>query len=286
MKPQKIKTPWSQYSLPQHALSRLAGFLANHKTPWLKNYLIRYFVNRYPVNMEEAMVSDPYAYSCFNTFFTRELKSAVRPITPDTHHLASPVDGGVFQSGTLQGDPLLQVKGHHFHVDTLLGQEPLRTQTFANGHFATFYLAPKDYHRVHMPYPGRLREMIYVPGKLFSVNPTVIRAIPNIFARNERLICIFDTDRGAMAVILVGAMLVAGIHTAWSGAIKTSKTTTWCYPDHLEEPIILSKGEYLGHFQLGSTVIVLFPPHTIHWETTLKENAIVRMGQSIGYVIT
>lgn len=273
-----------QHLLPHHMLSRFAGFLANNQIPWLKNYLIRYFINRYPVNMQEAIVSDPYAYSCFNTFFIRELKAELRPIAAETHAIASPVDGGVFQLGTLAHDTVMQVKQHHFNCHDLLGREQLRTEEFLGGNFATLYLAPKDYHRVHMPYPGRLREMIYIPGKLFSVSPDVIRSISSIFSRNERLICIFDTDQGPMAVILVGAMLVASIHTAWSGAIQTKKVTTWCYPAHIENPVNLPKGAHLGHFQLGSTVILLFPKNTVTWVKTLTENSSIKMGQAIGYV--
>lgn len=271
-----------QHILPQHGLSRLAGFLANNQTPWLKNYLIRYFVNKYPVNMQEAVQSDPYAYSCFNTFFTRELKPEVRPIAHENNAIACPVDGGVFQIGTIADDTPMQVKQHYFNIDDLLGRNPLRTQEFIGGDFATLYLAPKDYHRVHMPYPGRLREMTYIPGKLFSVSPEIIRAIPGIFSRNERLICIFDTDRGPMAVILVGAMLVASIHTAWSGAIRTNTMTTWYYPPSKKDHIELTKGEHLGHFQLGSTVILLFPRNTITWSDSLKENSSIQMGQAIG----
>lgn len=274
----------SQYIIPQHGLSRIIGSIISSRQEKLKNYLIDFFIKRYQVDMRDAIETNPHAYSDFNSFFTRKLRPETRPIVQGEDTIACPADGLISEFGTINDSMLLQAKNHQYSITDILGGLKDEAATFINGEFATIYLAPKDYHRVHIPISGELRKMIHVPGKLFSVNLCTADHVPNLFARNERVICIFDTKFGPMAVILVGAMIVASIHTVWAGAITPSakkQITIWNYPDN-HTPLILQKGAELGHFQLGSTVIVLFGPNTIKWTGTLQKNQSVKMGQLIG----
>jgi phosphatidylserine decarboxylase len=271
-----------QYIIPQHTLSRLMGYLGNCKNTWIKNTFIQWFVKHYHVDMQDALQTDPLQYSDFNSFFTRQLKADVRPISPDANAIVSPADGMISQIGNLQNGSLLQAKGFYYDVRQLLGGDAQRAQPFKNGNFATIYLAPRDYHRVHMPYSGTLQEMIYVPGKLFSVNNATADAVPNLFARNERVVSIFQTDCGPMAIILVGAMIVASIHTTWAGQIapqKKNQIRTWNYA---EQNIQLKRGEEMGHFQMGSTVIVLFADRQSHWQQNIAAGQTIRLGEMIG----
>lgn len=275
-----------QYLLPHKIISKIAHLSANCEIPWVKNYLINYFIQRYAVNMQEAIQSDPFAYASYNKFFTRELKPECRPIDPNLNAIVSPADGVIAQCGAIDNADILQAKGHNFSVHSLLGNDSIADQ-FVNGSFATIYLSPKDYHRVHMPFAGKLIKMIYIPGNLFSVSTHTTENIPNVFARNERVVTIFATDAGLMAVVLVGAMIVGSIETKWAGTITpphAKQLKTWHYDD--KSPIVLDKGSELGLFKLGSTVIVLFTPHTMNWNDALKPNMSINMGQQIGLVET
>ncbi|MFL1464787.1 archaetidylserine decarboxylase [Marinobacter sp. HN1S83] len=274
----------SQYITPQLAISRLAGRLAdNDRTPALKNRVVRWFIGRYGVNMSEAVESDPEAYPSFNAFFTRALKPGLRPVDSRDSALISPVDGAISQLGHVTGDRVFQAKGQSFSLTELLGGDEQRAADFAEGEFATIYLAPKDYHRIHMPLAGKLREMVYVPGKLFSVNPVTAENVPNLFARNERVACIFDTDAGPMAMVLVGAMIVGSVETIWGGVVApgTGQVTSTRYDDG-QTDIRFEKGEEMGRFRLGSTVVLVMPKGSVAWNEDEVPGKTVRMGQAFG----
>ncbi|MGO1394334.1 MAG: archaetidylserine decarboxylase [Halomonas sp.] len=242
-----------QYPLPHHALSRLTGKFAQCDNTWVKNTLIKAFIKRFNVDMSQALEPDPSTYATFNDFFTRALKADARPLGDG---ILSPADGTLSQYGRLQAGQLVQAKGHTYSAQTLLGGETALAEEFLGGSFATVYLSPRDYHRVHMPATGTLREMIYVPGRLFSVNQATADYVPGLFARNERLVCIFDTEQGPMAMVLVGAMIVAAIETVWSGQV----TPLAGHPQRMQfgQPITLEKGAEMGRFKLGSTVVMCF----------------------------
>lgn len=274
-----------QHIAPQHLLSRLVGKLANASTPWLKNFLIKKFIARYGVNMAEAKNSQAEDFTSFNDFFTRELKPGAREIDQTVGALISPADGVISAAGEITGDSLFQAKGKTFSLTALLGGDPNTAEPFLDGSFATVYLSPKDYHRVHMPCAGTLQKMIYIPGKLFSVNQTTSERIDDLFARNERAVCLFDTDAGPLAMILVGAMIVAGIETVWSGQVAPAKHGLIESDYQNQHPAIqLGKGEEMGRFMLGSTVILLSGPGAVKWQEEVDENFAVRMGEQIGLI--
>ncbi|WP_296128661.1 archaetidylserine decarboxylase [Pseudomonas sp. Ga0074129] len=274
----------SQYLLPHHLLSRLIGCAAECKAAWFKNRLIGWFAKQYQVNMSEAQVEDLSAFAHFNDFFTRALKEGARPLDGTPNAVLCPADGAVSQLGKIEQGRVFQAKGHSYSVIELLGGDSQRAAAFMGGDFATIYLSPKDYHRVHMPLTGTLREMVYVPGRLFSVNQTTAENVPELFARNERVVCLFDTERGPMAVVLVGAMIVASIETVWAGLVTPPKRTlkTFNYDEAARAPITLDKGAEMGRFKLGSTAIVLFGPDQVQWAETLTANSPVQMGQRLG----
>ncbi|MDI9244862.1 archaetidylserine decarboxylase [Marinobacter sp. CHS3-4] len=274
----------SQYVTPQLTVSRLAGRLADmDNTPAVKNRVVRWFIDRYGVNMDEALEPDPEAYPSFNAFFTRALKPGLRPVDDRPSVLVSPVDGAISQLGTVTDDRVFQAKGQSFSLTELLGGDSGKAAEFENGEFATIYLSPRDYHRIHMPLSGTLREMTYIPGRLFSVNPTTAAQVPNLFARNERISCVFDTDAGPMAMVLVGAMIVGSMETTWAGVVApgTSDVDTTSY-QHLEKPIRIEKGEEMGRFRLGSTVVLVMPKGAVSWGKDQIPGATVRMGQAFG----
>jgi len=273
-----------QHLLPHHLLSRAAGCLAECRTPWVKNTLIKVFARHFRVDMGEALVEEPTAYEHFNAFFTRALKADARPLDATPGAVLSPADGAVSQLGIIEQGRLFQAKGHSFSVQELLGGDPATAAPFQGGHFATVYLSPRDYHRVHMPLAGTLREMIHVPGKLFSVNRLTAENVPELFARNERLVCLFDTECGPMAVVLVGAMIVASIETVWAGLVTppSRQVRRWHYGEAARPPIHLDKGAELGRFKLGSTAILLFGPDQVRWRDELAPLGELRMGQAIG----
>jgi len=268
-----------QHIVPQHALSWLAKVLCECRWHWWKNWQINFLINRYGADLQAAKLENIEDYPTFNSFFTRELKPELRPIVQGHNQIACPVDGTVSQIGKIKQDTLLQAKGFYFTLSALLGGSKTHANTFSNGSFTTLYLAPKDYHRIHMPFTGTLRETIYIPGKLFSVNQLTTEHIPQLFARNERLVCLFDTAMGSMAVILVGAMLVGNIQTVWSSEephAKNIKSTL--YPDTIK----IERGAELGHFKMGSTVIVLFEKDKAEWSDLLQASTTVKMGQLLG----
>lgn len=274
----------SQYITPQLTVSRLAGWLADtDSSPAMKKRVVRWFIDRYGVDMSEALEPDPDAYPSFNAFFTRELKPGLRPIDKRESILVSPVDGVISQLGSITDDRVFQAKGQSFSLTELLGGNHHSASEFANGEFATIYLSPKDYHRIHMPVAGTLREMTYVPGKLFSVNPTTAEQVPNLFARNERVACIFDTDAGPLALVLVGAMIVGSVETTWAGVVAPDSTdlSTTNY-SHLANPISFAKGEEMGRFRLGSTVVVVMPKAAVAWNDDCKAGQTLRLGEALG----
>ena len=237
--------------------------------------------------MDEAVIEEPTRYPSFNAFFTRALKPDVRPIHPDPMRIVCPADGAVSQLGVIDHGRVFQAKGHSYSLTTLLGGDSTVAEPFINGRYATIYLSPKDYHRVHMPIEGRLREMIYVPGQLFSVNDATVREVPNLFARNERLVALFDTPAGPMAMILVGAMIVASIETVWAGQIapppRTIKRTSYLPKE--STPVVLAKGDEMGRFKLGSTVILLFGDNAINWDQTYGPGSATRLGEPLAELV-
>lgn len=256
------------------------GRLAQSRILWLKNWMIEKFITKYHVDMSLAVIEDPKQYPDFNTFFIRELKSNLRPVTNVPHSIASPVDGKIAQLGRIKQNQLLQAKNHYFDLKSLLGGDEHLAQTFYDGSFATLYLAPQDYHRVHMPLSGSLEKTIFVPGHLFSVNILTSQLIPNLYARNERLITIFNTSAGSMAIVLVGAMIVGSIQTAWMD--RPMRDSTIQFRQFPPGEIQLQIGSELSQFKLGSTVILIFQQDKICWDATFSAHAKVKFGQLIG----
>lgn len=275
---------WRQYCLPQHGLTKFAGLLSHCKNPWLKNKLIGNLLHNYPVNLAEALDPDPNHYACFHDFFTRRLKPGCRPIDALPTGIASPCDGTISEMGKIKEDTLIQAKNHTYQVSDLLADKK-QADAFRNGHFMTIYLAPQDYHRVHMPYAGKLEMIRYVPGTLFSVNPTTTQYIPNLFAKNERVITFFKCDRGSFAMILVGAMIVGSIYTRWGGPDNPHRgksVITQDYSSASDAALRLDKGDEMGYFALGSTVILLFA-EDLSWEYDLNQQSRIVLGQRIGH---
>lgn len=277
-----------QYILPKHLISRLVGYLAAAKLGFISHALIKLFIKAYGINMKEAQHEHAEAYASFNEFFTRPLKEGVRPLVTDDTMLAHPVDGTVSQLGDIEGDQLIQAKGHFYSTEALLGGDKATAAPYQNGKFACIYLAPKDYHRIHMPIDGVLREMIYVPGELFSVNPLTAENVPGLFARNERVVTIFDTPVGPMALVLVGATIVASIETVWAGTVTppTGKEVfRWQYPAEGPNSVHLKKGDEMGRFKLGSTVVLTFAKDAVDFLPTNYPGAVTRMGTAFASII-
>ncbi|EKF75955.1 phosphatidylserine decarboxylase [Alcanivorax hongdengensis A-11-3] len=272
-----------QYLVPQHGLSRLVGILARSEVPWIKTTFINLFMKRFNIDLSEAEISDADRFESFNAFFTRALKDGVRPLAEGETTLACPADGAVSQLGAIRANQVFQAKGHDYSLYDLLGGDSALASEFTNGQFATIYLSPRDYHRVHMPFDGTLRNTRYVPGDLFSVNEATANGVPNLFARNERLVCTFDTAQGPMAVILVGAMIVAGIETVFSGQVTPLPKTVSETDYSNREPVTLAKGDELGRFLLGSTVILLFPEAKAGFDPALKAGSKVKVNSGIGH---
>jgi phosphatidylserine decarboxylase len=279
-----IKTA-PQYILPQHFLSACMYRVARCRCQLWKKWAIRIFIRHYKVDMAIAERPDPDAYSSFNEFFTRSLKSDQRPVVDSPLAIASPVDGCVSQVGGIREHALLQAKGRDFSLDALLVNHSSSIKRFANGSFATIYLSPRDYHRIHMPLDANLLKMTYVPGDLFSVNDSTSQVVDQLFARNERLICLYETRFGLMAVILVGAIFVGGMETVWHGEItpaKPGELRCWDYDENTSTQTSFVKGEELGRFNMGSTVILLFEENRVSWSENMYVGNKVQMGQQIG----
>lgn len=275
---------FAQHITPQKSLSRLVGKIADCEADWVKNTFISQFVKKYNVDMSEAINSDPLSYRNFNDFFTRAIRSDLRPICDEENSVVCPADGAVSQLGKIEHGTLYQAKGHTYSLTTLLGGDASLSDQFLGGSFATVYLSPRDYHRVHMPLTGKLTKMIHIPGKLFSVNKVTAEQIPNVFARNERTVCLFDTQAGPMAVILVGAMIVASIETVWAGQVTpfNKNVVTWNYEEL--NNIEIQKGEEMGRFKLGSTAIVLFGKEAVNWEESIQAETKTKMGMKFGTI--
>ena len=267
----------SQYLLPKKLLTVAAGHLASAHAGGLTHAVIRRFVARYNVDMSEAADPRIESYASFNDFFTRALKPGARPLAQADY--VCPADGAISQFGPIQRDQIFQAKGHSYSTTALLAGDARLAAAFENGQFATVYLSPRDYHRVHMPCAGRLQRMVYVPGDLFSVNPTTARGVPGLFARNERVVCLFDTARGPMVLVLVGATIVGSMATVWHGVVnppRPGKIERW---DYLGQDISLAQGAEMGRFLLGSTVVMLWPHGTLRFNADWAPAGAVRMGQ-------
>lgn len=276
----------AQYLLPKHAVSRLVGRLASAQAGALTTWLIRVFMKRFGISLAEAERERPEDYRTFNDFFTRTLKPGMRPVVAEPDSVALPVDGCISQLGDIRHGRIIQAKGHDFSARELLGGDDDLSALFQDGKFATIYLSPKDYHRIHMPLDGEVRNMVYIPGDLFSVNPLTAANVPNLFARNERVACVFKTPFGPMAMVLVGATIVASIETVWAGTVTPpagKMIKRWDF--HGSDPIILKKGEEMGLFTLGSTVVCLFPPQMIEFIESLQPGTPTKMGELFAHLL-
>ena len=269
----------AQYLLPKQALTTLAGRLADTEAGSLTTSVIRWFVQRYGVDLSEAVDSNPVSYRSFNEFFTRPLRAGARPLA-DADFIC-PVDGAISQFGGIEQDQIFQAKGHRYSTTALVGGDGELASRFADGAFATLYLSPRDYHRIHMPVDGRLRRMIHVPGELFSVNPATARGVPGLFARNERVVCVFDAEFGSFVLTLVGATIVGSMATVWHGTVnppRGGQIREWLYDDR---QVLLKQGEEMGRFLLGSTVVMLFPRDTLRFNPTWTATRAIRMGEAM-----
>ncbi len=268
-----------QYLLPKKALTALAGRAASARGGALTTAVIRWFIRRYQVNMAEAANPDPASYDSFNAFFTRPLKDGARPLARTAW--VCPVDGAISQVGVIERDQIFQAKGHHYSTRALVGGNADLAARFQDGSFATLYLSPRDYHRIHMPCDGVLRQMIYVPGDLFSVNPTTARGVPGLFARNERVVCVFDTAAGPMVLTLVGATIVGSMATVWHGQVNPPRLPDVKVWDYAPGAVSLRQGDEMGRFLLGSTVVMLFPKGVITFNPAWAPAGAIRMGEAM-----
>jgi phosphatidylserine decarboxylase len=268
-----------QYVLPKKLLTQCMGKLASAQGGSATTAAIRWFIGRYGVNMAEAANPDPASYASFNEFFTRPLKAGARPLAQADY--VCPVDGAISQFGRIEKDQIYQAKGHHYSTTALVGGDAKLAREFEGGHFACLYLSPKDYHRIHMPVAGTLRQMIYVPGDLFSVNPTTARGVPGLFARNERVVCVFDTAHGPFVNVLVGATIVGSMATVWHGQVNPPRlpdVTTWNYKPG---EFVYKQGDEMGRFLLGSTVVMLWPDQPMQFNAAWQPGGAIRMGEAM-----
>ncbi|HAT3858214.1 TPA: phosphatidylserine decarboxylase [Legionella pneumophila] len=272
-----------QYLIPKHGITALAGYFADVKNPRLKNFLIRNFIRKFDVDMSEALIEDPKSYDCFNDFFIRHLKPECRPLSQSD--VICPVDGCISEIGKIERGQLLQAKGKYYSVQELLACDGQLAEQFVQGQFATLYLSPKDYHRVHMPIDAELVSMTYIPGALFSVQPATTRVVPKLFARNERLAIFFKTKIGPMVMVMVGATIVGAIGTSWHGDVKRSKKLErFDYSERFSDKII-SQGSEMGYFKLGSTVVLLFANgEKIQWDKELLAGSKIQLGKPMAII--
>lgn len=273
-----------QYLVPKKLISEVIGFFAKSQNYYIKTFFIKNFQKKYNVNLKEAIYEDVELYPSFNSFFTRELKSESRPIEKNIQSIISPADGVVSQIGNINSGKIIQAKDIYFNVLSFLGNDKEYFEKFKEGLFSTIYLSPKDYHRVHMPIDGKLSKMVYIPGKLFSVNKITTRTVKNLYSINERLVCFFDTVRGPMSVVLVGAMIVSGITVQWEkgNCFNKGKIKRFIYPSIGKDSVFLKKGDEIGRFMLGSTVVICFGKNKINWSSNISINSVVKMGQRVG----
>ncbi|MBC3872378.1 archaetidylserine decarboxylase [Undibacterium flavidum] len=269
-----------QYFLPKYLLTAFAGLVANDRGGRRTTRLINWFVKKYHVNMQEAANPDTASYANFNEFFTRALRADARPIT--TSKYACPVDGAISEFGNINEGQIFQAKGHYFSATALVGGDASLAAKYHDGQFANIYLSPRDYHRIHMPCDGRLKRMIYVPGELFSVNPTTARGVPGLFARNERVVCVFDSPYGEFVLVLVGATVVGSMQTTWHGIINPPRSKQVREWNYAEQNIVLKKGEEMGRFLLGSTVVMLFNKDSMQFNPNWKSAGFVQFGEEMG----
>lgn len=272
---------WVQRCLPTRFLSWLVFKATRVQLPWFKNGLIRAFMRGFSISLEEAEHARPEDFPHFNAFFTRALKADARPLDPAADAMLCPVDGTISQLGRIDGDRIFQAKGHHYTAAELLANETL-SKAYDGGSFCTIYLAPYNYHRIHMPMCGRLRSWTLIPGRLFSVNPATARTLPRLFARNERVACHFETAQGPMALVLVGALNVGSMETVWVGQITPPHRRHGLFEFDQAEELSLSRGQEMGRFNMGSTVVLLMPPGSVDWQSDLGPGSVVRMGQRLG----
>ncbi len=268
-----------QYLLPKRAITQFSGLVAGGQWGAVTTGIIRRFIRKYSVNMDEALESNPASYSSFNDFFTRALKPGVRPLS--NSRFISPVDGAISQFGAIERDQIFQAKGHRYSTKALVGGDAALASQFEDGSFATLYLSPRDYHRIHMPCDGRLTRMTYVPGAFFSVNPTTARGVPGLFARNERVVCVFDTHFGPLVLVLVGATIVGSMATVWHGVVnppRSHRIRDWRYDGALD----IQRGQEMGRFLLGSTVVLLWPKNTIRFNPEWQPARVIRLGEYMG----
>ena len=271
---------WPQYLLPKKALTQFAGWVASAQWGSTTTAIIQWFVGKYQVNMAEAANPDIASYASFNEFFTRALKPGVRPLA--LADLVCPVDGAISQFGPIAKDQVFQAKGHIYSTTALVGGDAAAAARFDNGHFATLYLSPRDYHRIHMPCAGELTRMVHVPGDLFSVNPTTARGVPGLFARNERVVCFFESAQGPFVLVLVGATIVGSMATVWHGQVNPPRTGVLRQWDYAKGQVRLQQGEEMGRFLLGSTVVLLWPHGTLRFNPDWAPGRAIRMGEAMG----
>lgn len=278
---------WPTYLLPQHTLSRVMHVITRSEVYWWKSRFTQWFVKLFKVDMSLALEPDLDTYTSFNAFFTRALRPDARPIADQPNSIASPVDGAVSQLGNINNGRIFQAKGRDYSLLELLGGDVRTAEKFENGKFATLYLSPKDYHRIHIPLDGKLTAMSHVPGRLFSVSPATTRAVPRLFARNERVVAYFETDAGPVAMVMVGAIFVASIETVWAGEVTPpagKEIRYWKYNPN-DPAHVFNKGDEIGRFNMGSTVILLFGQNRIDWNDNLHPGDSVQMGQSLATVL-
>lgn len=277
-----------QYMMPKHGISRLVGKFAAAEAGWLTTKAIKAFIKAYGINMSEAKLKNAEDFKTFNDFFTRELEEGARTIDNDENTLCYPVDGAISQQGDIVDGQLIQAKGFNYSLTSLLGGDDRTAAPFQKGKFSCIYLAPKDYHRIHMPMAATLREMIYVPGDLFSVNPLTANNVPDLFARNERVVAVFDTKHGKLAMVLVGATIVASIETTWAGTITPpagKDIFRWTYPSEGVDAIHFNKGDEMGRFKLGSTVVSTFAPNMVEFNAEAGPETVTRLGEHYADIV-
>jgi len=274
------------YLLPHHLLSQVMYGITRCEWVPFKNTLIRQAIRLYDIDMDIAAEPDPTAYPCFNAFFTRPLRPDARPLAGEGNSVLSPVDGAVSQSGQIVDGRVFQAKGQDYSLEELVGGDRTLVEAFEDGSFATIYLSPRDYHRIHIPLAGRLIKMLHVPGRLFSVSPSTTRTVPRLFSRNERVINLFETEAGPMAVIMVGAIFVASMDTVWAGTVAplSRSVRDWDYEGSSTEPLLFEQGAEIGRFNMGSTVVLLFGQDAIEWGTAMEPDGKLCMGQDIGAI--